>query len=309
MFPTATVVMERQARRIVCMMGVLNADMQRLVEAELGFVATVCPDGTPNLSPKGTIAVWDDDHLVFADLRSPGTVENLRSNPSIEVNVVDQLARKGYRLKGTGTVHTDGEVFERGVAFYDARGTVNARERIRGIVIVTVERALPVHRPRTTSAPPRTSCASATSAGWCPAVRARGRTSNCAGERAPLSASSRGSRRRCRVVVSGCRNASRATVSSCQRVGTTSATWSCHQLVATTAKYGARVPAGAAEQHDRELRLAHELEVGEGADAIGRGPRGRRAPVSTAARYASEPWTASENQNGRPRARRVSWYA
>jgi hypothetical protein len=35
------------------------------VEAELSFVATVCPDGTPNLSPKGTTAVWDDDH-VFA---------------------------------------------------------------------------------------------------------------------------------------------------------------------------------------------------------------------------------------------------
>jgi len=128
-------------------MGILTADMQRLVEAELGFVATVCPDGTPNLSPKGTIAVWDDDHLVFADVRSPGTVENLRSNPSIEVNVVDQLVRKGYRFKGTGTVHTDDDVFERGVAFYDARGTVNARERIRGIVIVEVERALAVTSP------------------------------------------------------------------------------------------------------------------------------------------------------------------
>jgi len=29
-------------------------------------VATVRPDGTPNLSPKGTTAVWDDDHLVSA---------------------------------------------------------------------------------------------------------------------------------------------------------------------------------------------------------------------------------------------------
>ena len=36
--------------------------MKRVVgEQRLGFVATVCPDGTPNLSPKGTTAVWDDD--------------------------------------------------------------------------------------------------------------------------------------------------------------------------------------------------------------------------------------------------------
>jgi predicted pyridoxine 5'-phosphate oxidase superfamily flavin-nucleotide-binding protein len=128
-------------------MGILTDDMRRVVEAELGFIATVCPDGTPNLSPKGTTAVWDDDHLVFADLRSPGTVENLRSNASIEINVVDQLVRKGYRFKGTAAVYTAGEVFERGVEFYEARGTVKARERIHGIVIVAVERALPVISP------------------------------------------------------------------------------------------------------------------------------------------------------------------
>jgi uncharacterized protein len=128
-------------------MGILTDDMRRVVEVELGFIATVCPDGTPNLSPKGTTAVWDDDHLVFADLRSPGTVENLRSNASIEINVVDQLVRKGYRFKGTAAVYTEGEVFERGVRFYEARGTVRARERIHGIVIVSVEKALPVTSP------------------------------------------------------------------------------------------------------------------------------------------------------------------
>ena len=108
-------------------MGILTDDMRRVVEVELGFIATVCPDGTPNLSPKGTTAVWDEDHLVFADLRSPGTVDNLRANSSIEINAVDQLLRTGYRFKGTGTVYTDGDVFERGVRFYEGRGTVNAR--------------------------------------------------------------------------------------------------------------------------------------------------------------------------------------
>ena len=128
-------------------MGILTADMRRMVETQLGFVATVCPDGTPNLSPKGSTAVWDDDHLVFSDLRSPGTVENLRANASVEINVVDQLVRKWYRFKGTGVVHTDGEVFERGVRFYEARGTVRARDRIHGIVIVTIQRALPITSP------------------------------------------------------------------------------------------------------------------------------------------------------------------
>jgi predicted pyridoxine 5'-phosphate oxidase superfamily flavin-nucleotide-binding protein len=81
-------------------MGILTADMKRVVEQQrLGFVATVCPDGTPNLSPKGTTAVWDDDHLIFANIRSPRTLANLRQNANVEVNVVDPFVRKGYRFK------------------------------------------------------------------------------------------------------------------------------------------------------------------------------------------------------------------
>jgi predicted pyridoxine 5'-phosphate oxidase superfamily flavin-nucleotide-binding protein len=125
----------------------LSEDARRVVDRELGFVATVCPDGTPNLSPKGTIAVWDDDHVVFADLRSPGTVANLEAQPVVEINVVDQLSRKGYRIKGTAEVHTDGDVFARGLAFYTERGTVRASERIRGIVIVAVEHVSAVTSP------------------------------------------------------------------------------------------------------------------------------------------------------------------
>ena len=127
--------------------GILTEDMKHAVGSQLGFIATVCPDGTPNLSPKGTTAVWDDDHLVFAHIHSPGTVDNLRTNPSIEISVVDQLVRKGFRFKGTAVVHADGDVFERGVQFYEARGTPNAGTRIKAIVIVNVERALAVTSP------------------------------------------------------------------------------------------------------------------------------------------------------------------
>jgi predicted pyridoxine 5'-phosphate oxidase superfamily flavin-nucleotide-binding protein len=119
--------------------------MKRVVEDQrLGFAATVCPDGTPNLSPKGTTAVWDDDHLIFADIRSPRTVENLRRNPAIEVNVVDPVSRKGYRFKGTGAVLTEGDRFDETVEFYRQRGTANP---IRAVVLVEVERALPLTSP------------------------------------------------------------------------------------------------------------------------------------------------------------------
>src|SRR5262249_53344347 len=113
--------------------GILNEDMKRVVrEQRLAFVATVCEDNTPNLSPKGTIAVWDDDHLVFANIRSPQTIANLRRNAAVEVNVVDPFARKGFRFKGTATVLESGArydevaaLFDEVTAFFAARGFAN----------------------------------------------------------------------------------------------------------------------------------------------------------------------------------------
>jgi predicted pyridoxine 5'-phosphate oxidase superfamily flavin-nucleotide-binding protein len=126
-------------------MGIISEDMRRVVrEQRLGYAATVCPDGTPNLSPKGTTAVWDADRLIFADIRSPGTVENLRHNPTIEINVVDPISRKGYRFKGTGMVLTEGDLFDEALEFYRERGVEG---EIRAVVLVEVERALPLTSP------------------------------------------------------------------------------------------------------------------------------------------------------------------
>ena len=130
----------------------LTEDMKRIVaEQKLAFVATVCPDGTPNLSPKGTIAVWDDTHLVFADIRSPRTVANLKVNPAIEINVVDPFVRKGYRFKGTAELVTNGDLFQKMLDFYRTRRADTARSRplptIRAFVLMTVEAALPLISP------------------------------------------------------------------------------------------------------------------------------------------------------------------
>jgi hypothetical protein len=122
--------------------------MKRIVlEQRLGFVATVSPDGAPNLSPKGTTTVWDDETLVFADIRSPQTVANLRANPSVEVNVVDPFARRGYRFKGTATVHEGDETYVRGLEVLRERGYAAFEERVRAIVLIHVERAEPVTSP------------------------------------------------------------------------------------------------------------------------------------------------------------------
>jgi hypothetical protein len=50
----------------------LTPDMRRVIEEQrLGFVATAAPDGTPNVSPKGTFVVLDDRTIAFGEIRSP----------------------------------------------------------------------------------------------------------------------------------------------------------------------------------------------------------------------------------------------
>ncbi|QRP48480.1 pyridoxamine 5'-phosphate oxidase family protein [Amycolatopsis sp. FDAARGOS 1241] len=82
-------------------MTIIDQDMRDIIDrAMLAFAATVCEDGSPNLSPKGSVRVYDDEHLVFMDIASPTTIANLRRDPRIEINVIDFFSRRGYRFKG-----------------------------------------------------------------------------------------------------------------------------------------------------------------------------------------------------------------
>ncbi|KEQ56224.1 adenylate cyclase protein [Marine Group I thaumarchaeote SCGC AAA799-B03] len=79
---------------------------------KLGYVATVSSDGTPNISPKGTIIGWSQNQLAFADIRSPDTIQNLKSNPNVEINVIDPLLRKGFLFKGLAKIIQDGTLYD-----------------------------------------------------------------------------------------------------------------------------------------------------------------------------------------------------
>ncbi len=131
-------------------MGILTDDMKRVVRQQrMGFMATVCEDGTPNLSPKGTSTVWDDDHLVFANLGSPVTIENLSHNPACELNVLDSFLRKGYRFKGTAEILTNGDLFEEINDAYTtgSRGIQRSGLPAKGYVLITVTKAAPFVSP------------------------------------------------------------------------------------------------------------------------------------------------------------------
>ncbi len=68
----------------------------------VGYVATVRPDDSPAVSPKATLLILDECTIAFPNIRSHGTVENLRPRADIEVDFVDVFRRKGCRVRGLG---------------------------------------------------------------------------------------------------------------------------------------------------------------------------------------------------------------
>jgi predicted pyridoxine 5'-phosphate oxidase superfamily flavin-nucleotide-binding protein len=127
-------------------MGLLTDDMKRMVEElRLCFVATVTPDGKPNVSPKGSLRVLDDDHLAFADIMSPGTMRNLRSNPHLELNMVHPFLRRGYRFKGLGEICTEGETFD--LVANELWNREGRQYPVNAVVRIELQTALPVLSP------------------------------------------------------------------------------------------------------------------------------------------------------------------
>jgi|TARA_B100001750_G_scaffold182865_1_gene151565 predicted pyridoxine 5'-phosphate oxidase superfamily flavin-nucleotide-binding protein len=126
-------------------MDVITDEIKKFVDFQkLGYVATISNDNTPNLSPKGTIMVLDEFHIAFANIQSPNTVENLKHNSSIEVNVVDPFSRRGYRFKGTAEIISSGDKFDKIISHYKTSGV---KSSIKSVILVKIEKLSEVFSP------------------------------------------------------------------------------------------------------------------------------------------------------------------
>ena len=104
-------------------MGMINDAHKSLIE-EVGlcYVATASNDGQPNVSPKGSIVVLDDDHLAFADIMSPGSRANLEENKRVAIYVCRPEKFQGFQFKGTVELSKEGPVYDRLAADIEKKG-------------------------------------------------------------------------------------------------------------------------------------------------------------------------------------------
>ena len=95
-------------------MAILSAEAKSMISAiHPAMVATSDKSGRPNVSPKGSFQVLDDEHVLFADVHSPRTMANLAENAQVSAIVFDPGTRHGVRIWGTAEVQGAGDLLER----------------------------------------------------------------------------------------------------------------------------------------------------------------------------------------------------
>jgi hypothetical protein len=119
-------------------MSHITEDLRTAIEQiRPAFVATAGKDGRPNVSPKGSLQVLDREHLVFADVKSPRTIANLKENPYISIIGLDPSTRKGWRVWGKAEeIMNSGELYDRYNQLFAEKGGV------KHVVKIRVEEAL-----------------------------------------------------------------------------------------------------------------------------------------------------------------------
>lgn len=82
-------------------------EIRRLLdESVLCWLATANPQGIPSVSPKEVFSIYEDNSIIIANIASPNSARNIRSNPHACVSFINIFTQKGYQIQGRASCLT-----------------------------------------------------------------------------------------------------------------------------------------------------------------------------------------------------------
>lgn len=93
-------------------MAKLTEEMKEMIGKQQAFIATANRTGVPNIGPKRSTRVLDNEHLVFTGMTGGRTLEFLQQNPQVCVAVADREQVSGFRFYGKAEVLTSGPLYD-----------------------------------------------------------------------------------------------------------------------------------------------------------------------------------------------------
>lgn len=103
------------------------------------LVATSSAGGSPNVSLRGSMMVFDSQHLAYWDRVHGRQLEHVAENPRVVVFYRDAPKRMTWRLYGEATVHSEGPIRDQVMARTVSRELDRDPERTGAAVLVKVD--------------------------------------------------------------------------------------------------------------------------------------------------------------------------
>jgi len=100
----------------------LDANMQAMLAAQTPIIATVTADGLPNIGPKRSLRLYDEQHLIYNENTGGQTLENIKQGSKVAIAVIDRPNLDGYRFVGTPSIHNEGQPYDNAQAFAAENG-------------------------------------------------------------------------------------------------------------------------------------------------------------------------------------------
>ncbi len=103
-------------------MAKITEEMKGMVKGQQAYVATASPDGVPDVAPKGTVEILDDEHIIYSEIAGKHSWENVQKNPKVAIVAGDMSKMQCLRFSGTAEIITGGELMEKGKARMEKMG-------------------------------------------------------------------------------------------------------------------------------------------------------------------------------------------
>jgi len=98
-------------------------------------LATVAPDGTPNVAPMFWKLWYDDDTLLLLDNYMRATKANVKATGKASVSVWNSDSGEAYQLKGTAEYFTEGVCMDAAAAYMDRQ---KPGASPKGVVVIRI---------------------------------------------------------------------------------------------------------------------------------------------------------------------------
>jgi uncharacterized protein len=90
----------------------LTSNMKEMLKNQLSFLSTTDGDNNPQVGPKGSMRILDDEHLLYDEHTGKHAWNNIHVNPEVAVAVVDHNAYKGFRFEGKVEIHQGDQIYK-----------------------------------------------------------------------------------------------------------------------------------------------------------------------------------------------------